>query len=216
MSILSDRREKDMRIYFSEKVRDFPKKAGDLHLAWYQNGRICISRNLKRHQMQAQNFHIIQVNQITKAVWETLNLNFRRDLARYASQYKKTYPGLRKRGISAYSAFLMVIHALVRRFGIDMSQQESAIAILDKLLDQIYVYKLIRLKILKVVRYAYRLNQLNSSIFRLINQDMELIETDNSEHKYHGLYYKMSRQKSPPVNLKVVVGMNQTKHRSSA
>ena len=97
-----------------------------------------------------------------------------------------------------------------------MSQQESAIAILDKLLDQIYVYKLIRLKILKVVRYAYRLNQLNSSIFRLINQDMELIETDNSEHKYHGLYYKMSRQKSPPVNLKVVVGMNQTKHRSSA
>ncbi|HOD55332.1 MAG TPA: hypothetical protein PKJ08_12465, partial [Candidatus Cloacimonadota bacterium] len=214
--ILSDRREKTMRIYFSEKVRDFPKKAGDLHLAWYQNGRICISRKLKQHQMQVQNFHIIQVNQITKAVWETLNLNFRRDLARYASQYKKTYPGLRKRGISAYSAFLIVIHALVRRFGFDVSHQENAIAIFEKLLDQISVYKLIQLKILKEVRYAYRFNQLNGNDLKLTYQDMEIIETDSSEHIYFDIYKDMSRENSPPVYLKAVVGMNQTKHRSSA
>ncbi len=205
-----------MRIYFSEKVRDFPKKAGELHLAWYQNGKICISRNLKQHQMQAQNFNIIQVNQITKAVWETLNLNFRRDLARYASQYKKTYPGLRKRGISAYSAFLMVVHSLIRRFGIDLGHQEKTVAIFKRLLDQMSVYKLIQLKILKTVRYAYRLNQLNSNDLKLTYQDMGLIETDKSEHKYHGLYHKMSRQKSPPVNLKAVVGMNETKRCSSA
>ena len=151
-----------MRIYFSEKVTDYPKKAGDLHLAWYQNGKICISRNLKKQQMQTQNFNIIKVNQITKTLWDTLNRSFRKDLARYADQYKKTYPGLRKRGISAYSAFLMVIHALIRRFGINIEDHANAIAIFESLLDQINVYQLIQLNILKKVSHAYRLNHRNN------------------------------------------------------
>nr|HPM01370.1 hypothetical protein [Candidatus Cloacimonadota bacterium] len=136
-----------MRIYFSEKLTGYPKKAGDLHLAWYQNGKICISRNLKKQQMQTQNFNIIKVNQITKTLWDTLNRSFRKDLALYADQYKKTYPGLRKRGISAYSAFLMVIHALIRRFSINIEDHANAIAIFESLLDQINVYQLIQLNI---------------------------------------------------------------------
>ncbi|HPM00650.1 MAG TPA: hypothetical protein PK816_00725 [Candidatus Cloacimonadota bacterium] len=150
-----------MRIYFSEKVTDFPKKVGDLHLAWYQNGKICISRNLKSYKMQVQNFNIVQVNQITKAVWDTLNISFRKDLAQYAVQYKKTYPGLRKRGISAYSTFLIVVHSLIKRFGIDTSYQENAIAIFKRILNQVSVYKLVQLKILKSMRFAYRLNHYN-------------------------------------------------------
>ncbi len=150
-----------MRIYFTESVKDFPKKAGDLHLAWYQNGRVCISRALKSHQMQTQNFNIIKVNQITKAVWDKLDLSFKKDLARYAEHYKKAYPNLRKRGISAYSAFLMVIHVLIRRFAIDTSHHANTIVLFERLLDQVTVYKLIQLRILKKVKTAYRLRHCN-------------------------------------------------------
>jgi hypothetical protein len=150
-----------MRIYFSEMPKDLPKKWGDLNLAWYQNGKICISRVLKDHQIQAQNFNIIQVNQITRAVWDRLCNPFKKDLAEYAKCYKTEYPTLRKRGISAYSVFLMVMHGLIKRFSIMTTDAEKCIVIFDQLLLKMSVLKLIRIKILKAVRKNYRLNQEN-------------------------------------------------------
>jgi hypothetical protein len=150
-----------MRIYFSEKPKDLPKKWGDLHLAWYQNGRVCISRVLKAHQMQSQNFNIIQVNQITRAVWDRLCNPFKKDLTEYAKRYKTEYPSLRKRGISAYSVFLMVIHGLIRRFSIMTTDAKKCISLFEQLLQNISVFKLIRIKILKPVSMGYRLNHNN-------------------------------------------------------
>jgi hypothetical protein len=150
-----------MRVYFSDSVKDFPKKAGDLHLAWYQNGRICISRVLKDHHMQPQNFNIIQVNQITRAVWDRLSNPFKKDLAEYARRYKIQYPNLRKRGVSAYSVFLMVIHGLIRRFSIKTADAEKCSVVFDQLLLKMSVFKLIEFKILKPVRMSYQLNQEN-------------------------------------------------------
>ncbi len=147
-----------MRVFFSEKVKDFPKKAGDLHLAWYQNGNICISRVLKQHKIQTQNFNIIQVNQITRAVWEGLSSSFKRDMAEYARLYKRDYPTLRKRGVSAYSVFLMVIHGIIKRFTLVTDNIDKCISLFEKLLHKMSVLKLIRIRILRPVSMCHRLN----------------------------------------------------------
>jgi len=150
-----------MRIYFSEKPKDLPKKWGDLNLAWYQNGNVCISRKKIEHKTQLQNINIIKINQICKRLWNTLDPQFKRDMGRYAVQYKKEYPALRKRGVSAYSVFLIVIYGLIRRFYLRTEELEKCISMFEQLLQNISVFKLIRIKILKPVTRGYRLNHKN-------------------------------------------------------
>jgi len=150
-----------MRIYFSEKPKDLPKKWGDLNLAWYQNGNVCISRKKIEHKTQLQNINIVKINQICKTRWDSLDTHFKNDLVKYASQYKKEYPALRKRGVSAYSVFLIVIHGLLRRFSIRIEESDKCISIFERLLQNISVFKLIRIKILKPVTMSYRLNHEN-------------------------------------------------------
>ncbi len=182
-----------MRVYFSDRVKDFPKKAGDLHLAWYQNGRICISRVLKNHHMQPQNFNIIQVNQITRAVWDRLSEPFKKDLAEYAKRYKTEYPSLRKRGVSAYSVFLMVIHGLIRRFSIKTADTEKCVVLFEQFLLKMSVLKLIEIRIFKSVRKNYQLNQENWNI----DHSNTMTKGKNSERinaKIYSYLYVMNHQ----------------------
>jgi len=148
-----------MKVILNNSQHDFPKKIGDLNLAWYQQGRICVSRKQNPRMLQKQNMTIIQINQITKALWETLNPHFKNDLALYALSYKKEYPGLRKRGISSYAVFLMVIHALIKRFSISFEHQAICIAVLKGLLSPLSVKKAVQLKLLKPVKGSYQMNQ---------------------------------------------------------
>ena len=78
-----------MKVIFKQMKHDYPKKAGDLNLAWYAGGRTCIVRKKTKRALQKQNLSIIQINAITKSVWETLLPAFKRDLVKYAMQYKR-------------------------------------------------------------------------------------------------------------------------------
>jgi len=147
-----------MKVIMKENQHDFPKKIGDLSLAWYRQGRICISRKQNHRSLQKQNISLIQINQITKTLWQTLHPHFKKDMALYALQYKKKYPGLRKRGISSYAVFLMIIHALIKRFSIAYENQDIGLAILKNLISVLSVKKAVQLKLLKIVRDYYQLN----------------------------------------------------------
>ncbi|HOD53576.1 MAG TPA: hypothetical protein PKJ08_03515 [Candidatus Cloacimonadota bacterium] len=147
-----------MKVIMKENQHDFPKKIGDLSLAWYQQGRICVSRKQNPRSLQKQNINLIQINQITKTLWQTLHPHFKKDMALYALQYKKKYPGLRKRGISSYAVFLMIIHALIKRFSIAYENQDVGLAILKNLISVLSVKKAVQLKLLKIVRDDYQLN----------------------------------------------------------
>jgi len=153
--------EERMKVIFKQKTHDYPKRSGELNLAWYTGGRICIVRKKTDRTLQKQNLSIIQINVITKSLWETLNPGFKRDLARYAVRFKKEYPALRKRGISAYSVFLILIHALIKRFSLNTEKMVNCVNALSQLLSSISIYKAIRLKLIKKVRTCYQLNKLN-------------------------------------------------------
>jgi len=159
-----------MKVIMSKRQHDFPKKIGDLNLAWYQQGRVCVSRKQIQRSLQKQNMTIIQINQITKTLWQTLNPHFKKDLALYALNYKKEYPGLRKRGISSYAVFLMIVHGLIRRFSISYENQTACIFILEKILSPLSVTKAVQLKLLKWVKGNYRMNHYaGANIFYLEN-----------------------------------------------
>ncbi len=148
-----------MKVYFSHHQQDYPKNIGDIRLAWYQNGQICVMRNhYKPHQIQKQNILISRINAVCKVVWVNTLSAFKKDISLYATLYKRTYPGLRKRGISSYSIMLMLVHALIRRFQLSDRDSESLIKIIEGLLKDKSLYDLIQLKLLKFVPGAYRLN----------------------------------------------------------
>ncbi len=149
-----------MRVYFSDTKFDFPKKINDLRVAWFREGRICISRNYQKKEMQAQNYRIIQMNTMIKVLYSELNKGFKKDMGRYAQLYKIRYPHLRKRGISSYAVFLMVVYALVRRFGLADRSVEELKEILSSLMLNLSVAECIRLKLLAVVKSYYVLNRL--------------------------------------------------------
>jgi len=148
-----------MRVYFNKKVHDYPKRAGDCYLAWYNQGNICILKKKPLFVCQSQHLKIQTINQISLKLWAEQSQRFKKDMAEYAKRYKKKYPGLRKRGISAYSAFLMVVHALIRRFHIQYENHENAINIMSTLIKTLSVKKAIRLRLIKPVSDAYQLNQ---------------------------------------------------------
>ena len=157
------RQEDRMKVIIKQKTHDYPKKAGDLNLAWYAGGRICIVRKKTERTLQKQNLSIIQINAITKSLWATLLPAFKRDLAKYAMRYKNEYPALRKRGVSAYSVFLIFIHALIKRFSLNFENPEICTEIIINIMENMTVKKAIILRLLKKVRYYYRLNQWNET-----------------------------------------------------
>jgi len=146
-----------MKVNMKDKQHDFPKKIGDMNLAWYQQGRICVSRKQTPRTLQKQNMSIIQINQMTKALWQTLHPHFKKDLAFYALQYKKDYPGLRKRGISSYAVFLMIVNALIKRFSIAYENQKKCMIIIETLLSTLSVRRSVQLRLLKPVKACYKL-----------------------------------------------------------
>ncbi len=147
-----------MRVYFSDKNFDFPKKINDLRVAWYSEGKICISRNYKKKEMQAQNYRIIKMNKLIKDLYSSLHPQFKKDMSQYAHLYKKRYPHLRKRGMSAYAVFLMISYALIRRFGLKDHAIEQLRVLLSEILKNLSVADCIRVKLLKVVKCYYVLN----------------------------------------------------------
>ncbi len=147
-----------MKIIFSKKQKDYPKKTGDLHLAWYNHGRICISRKKSQPVIQKQNIRIQVINSLCKNLWDKLLPANKKEMALYARMYKATYPGLRKRGISSYSVLLMMTHSLLNCYRFDT---ENPALCAEQLLQWISIhslYQMIQMKFLKRVRYAYRLN----------------------------------------------------------
>ncbi|MBP7563267.1 MAG: hypothetical protein KA886_05705 [Candidatus Cloacimonetes bacterium] len=163
-----------MKVIIKQKTHDYPKKAGDLNLAWYAGGRICIVRKKTERAIQKQNLSIIQINAITKSLWATLLPAFKQDLARYAIQYKKEYPALRKRGVSAYSVFLIFIHALIKRFSLNFDNREICTEIIIHIMENMTVKKAITLRLLKKVRYYYKLNKTNVFKARVLGNDVKL------------------------------------------
>ena len=148
-----------MKVYFQHHHHDFPKQTGDIRLAWYQEGRVCVMRNYRQtHQLQTQNLQISRINAVCKALWENILPAFKKDLSQYASAYKKTYPGLRKRGISSYSVMLMLVHALIRRFQLSDRDTEHLVNIIESMLQGRSLYDLIQMRLLKSVPGAYQLN----------------------------------------------------------
>ncbi len=147
-----------MIVFMNKHQHDYPKKIGYLHVAWYQQGRICVSRKLNHRNLQTQNISIIQINQIAKELWQGLNLHFKKDLAGYALKYKKEYPVLRKRGISSYSVFLMLVHALLKRFSIAYENLSHCLLTLQSVLNHLSVCRAIQLKLIKPVKAYHLLN----------------------------------------------------------
>ncbi len=147
-----------MKVFFKKPTHDFPKKAGELNLAWYNHGKVCIVRKLKEYHLQTQNIKIQEINTITKKLWENLSCSFKKDLALYAKAYKKRYPGLRKRGISSYSIMLQIVHALIKRFLLQQSNRVLLYDILSDIVGHLSVYKAVKLRLLRKVLGVYHLN----------------------------------------------------------
>jgi len=148
-----------MRVFFNNKQMDFPKKINDLQLNWYQQGKICIAKNRKKPKLQVQNTQIKRINQIVRQIWNVLTPGFKKDLSVYALSYKHYYPTLRKRGVSSYSCFLILIHSLIKRFGLKEKPDELMYKILCDLLAKLSVYQAVCLNLLKKVAFVYQLNQ---------------------------------------------------------
>ncbi|HOD54555.1 MAG TPA: hypothetical protein PKJ08_08525 [Candidatus Cloacimonadota bacterium] len=166
-----------MKIHFSEKKTDYPKKCGDLQLAWYNHGQICISRKKQQPKIQKQNIHIKTMNRICKNVWSNLLPAQKRDMSLYAVLFKKTWPGLRKRGISSYSVLLMIVFHLIHRYQFNTGNQEACSLQLLHWISRHSLYQMIQIKILKKVDDAYLLNystdDCNENLYRYERQSNE-------------------------------------------
>ena len=144
-----------MKVFFSGKSHDFPKKIVDLSLAWYNQGKICISRKPVERQIQKQNIHIREVNQIVRKLWNEITPKAKRDMALYAKAYKVKKVMLRKRGISAYGVMLMIVHALIKRFSLE---GDSLYAVLKTLLVDMSIKNAVKLGLLIKVSNIHQMN----------------------------------------------------------
>ena len=184
-----------MRVYFKTNKMDYPKKINDLQLNWYQQGKICIAKNRNKPPVQTQNIQIKRINQIVKQLWEELNPGFKKDLSDYAHSYKLQYPSLRKRGVSSYSCFLILIHSLIKRFNLKERSDELLYKILKDLLSQFSIYQAVRLKLMKRVADVYQLNQ--PAIYKDIShnfiidkmQNERIIITNRNVTQYNAIKY---------------------------
>ncbi len=176
-----------MRVYFSETNFDFPKKINDLRVAWFREGRICISRNYKKKEMQVQNYRIIQMNAMIKMLYGELSAGFKKDMGRYTQMYKIRYPHLRKRGMSAYSVFLMLVYAIVHRFGLNDRSVDEMKEILSSLIKNLSVAECVRLKLLAVVKGYYILNYVPQMDIRKSFNFVESVENEGSRERLLGV-----------------------------
>jgi len=154
-----------MRVFFKKKVHDYPKQAGDCYLAWYNQGKNCILKKKPVFVCKAQHIKIQVINQISVKLWTEQGHKFKRDMAEYARQYKLTYPGLRKRGVSAYSIFLKITHALIKRFSLAFLEESLLTDTLRVLLKGLSVYKCVLIKLLNKVPGIYRFNHKTEEVF---------------------------------------------------
>jgi len=149
-----------MKVVFNQKQHDFPKRSGELNLAWYSGGQVCIVRKKTDRQLQKQNMSIIRINRLCKGLWDGLDLHFKQDLSLYAQRYKIECPVLRNRGVSSYAVFLMLVHALIKRFSLKTDDHEKSLKLLSSLLCDMSVDKAVQYRFLKVVSKYYQLNKL--------------------------------------------------------
>jgi len=148
-----------MRVYFREKYQhDYPKKIGEMNLAWYNKGKICLYRAKTEHQMQTQNFYIKEINSIVHGIWLDLSHQVKKEFQTYANAYKKRYPSLRKRGANSYAMFLMAVHTLIKKYQLHNRSQAELTGQLRNMLSRLSIYQLVLCGALKVVKYAYRMN----------------------------------------------------------
>jgi len=198
---LLSKKEKPMKVMFKQQNHDYPKHIGDLNLAWYAGGRICIARTKTKRSLQTQNFSIIKINSISKSLWEGLHARFKNDLAHYAKRYKIKYPILRKRGISSYAVFLMLIHTLIKRYSLNTENSLLSTHLLQLLLQKMSVKQAILQKLLKPVPYDYQLNQVNGyeSVFSFDHHTALRV----NRSLYHEIplikQTKCFKEKSPPM-----------------
>jgi len=166
-----------MKVYFKQKKHDFPKKLEGMSLSWYNQGRICIAKRKACPELQKQNINLIKINRVSKSIWTILSPGLKKDMAKYSQKYREKYPVLRKRGISSYSAFLMIIHALVKRFYLQGETETALQRKLMALTEKLTVYACVCLHLLKKVDGAYRLNKSikEMEICRIISQNETIL-----------------------------------------
>lgn len=148
-----------MRVYFSDTHFDYPKRINELRVAWYQNGKVCIARNYQKQQLQEQNYQIIKVNEIVKSLYQELRLSFKKELTIYSQRFKKQYPHLRKRGISSYGIFLIIIHRIIKRFSLKEYESEKCLKILREIVQYLNIKDAVHLKLLDKVYQFYQLTR---------------------------------------------------------
>jgi len=173
-----------MIIKFNKTVKhDYPKKIQDTHLAWYRNGKICIIRKYNDYTLQMQNLYIKEMNQIIHRLWSELSMSSKRDLQKYANQYKKRYPSLRKRGNNAYSIFLMICHSIIRKFSLNSLSYLKLEQTISDILSLSSIHSLILQGIISCKECAYQLNQTiikkeisNQNITILVNHSETIIQ----------------------------------------
>ncbi len=147
-----------MRVIFNQRaVHDYPKKSGDMHFAWYCQGKKCICRKKSEPCLQTQNVKIKDVNHIVHSLWQELKQKSKVELQKYALLYKKRYPSLRKRGNNAYSIFLMICHALIRLNKLSPLQKNDLLTIVRNILSGMTIYQMVSEGILKRVKNCHQL-----------------------------------------------------------
>ncbi len=124
--------------------------------------------------MQTQNYRIIQMNKMIKALYSDLSTGFKKDMGQYAKLYKIRYPHLRKRGMSSYAVFLMVTYALVRRFGLGNRSIDEMRDVLLHMIMRLSIADCIRMKLLAVVNAYYVLNRIAKIDVGMITEFREM------------------------------------------
>jgi len=110
-------------------------------------------------------------------------MSSKRDLQKYANQYKKRYPSLRKRGNNAYSIFLMICHSIIRKFSLNSLSYLKLEQTISDILSLSSIHSLILQGIIRAVKNAYQLNQTiikkeisNQNITILVNHSETIIQ----------------------------------------
>jgi len=190
-----------MIVIFNQKHKhDYPKKLGDMSLAWYNHGKCCVSRHKRDYQVQTQNVFIKEMNGIIRKLWNEVSHSAKRDLKKYSLAYKRRYPALRKRGNNTYSIFLMICHSLIKFYHLNTLSSDYLYLKLKNLLSSYTIYQLVQKGLLKPVKNAYQLKK----YMIIAKQEIIIIKTgsDHYVNKHSKKIYEISaffvENKSPP------------------
>jgi hypothetical protein len=192
-----------MKVILNQKIKhDYPKKINDLNLAWYNQGKCCVSRRKCEHQIQSQNIYIREMNSVIHCLWGEIDGSAKRDLKKYSVAYKLRYPTLRKRGNNTYSVFLMICHALIKYYHLKELSSDYLYLYLKDLLNDYSVYQMIQKGILKPVKNAYQLKKYIIKTYHVIksikiSSNLYIRKLNND---LPGYCHDDLENKSPPVN----------------